>query len=127
MSSQWAKWGVDAIVILHFGFVLFVLFGALLLLKWRRVIWLHIPAVVWGILVELNGWLCPLTPLENHLRQQAGLGRYHGDFVMHYLMPILYPVSLTRTTQIIYGIIVIVVNIGIYLYVFRWRPRGCTS
>lgn len=124
MTPSWAKLGVDAIVTLHFIFVVFVLFGGVLLLKWRKVIWLHIPAVIWGMLVELNGWLCPLTPLENRLRQEAGLGLYHGDFVMHYIMPVLYPVNLTRETQILFGIIVAMVNLGIYLYIFRatrWR------
>lgn len=123
MASNWAKLGVDTIVLLHFIFVLFVLFGAVLLLKWQKLIWLHIPAVIWGIMVELNGWLCPLTPLENRLRQEAGLGLYHGDFVMHYIMPVLYPVNLTRTTQVLFGLIVIIVNLGIYFYVFRIRRR----
>jgi uncharacterized protein with PQ loop repeat len=122
-TAEWAKLGVDIIIILHFAFVLFVLFGALLLLKWRKLIWLHIPAVAWGMLVELNGWLCPLTPLENHLRALAGLGMYHGDFVMHYIMPVLYPVNLTRTMQVVFGLIVMLVNVAVYLYVFRIKPR----
>ena len=123
MTSYWAKLGVDIIVTLHLGFVVFVLFGGILLLKWPKFVWLHIPAVLWGILVELNGWLCPLTPLENYLREIAGLGLYEGDFVMHYLMPILYPVDLTRTTQIVFGLIVIGVNLTLYIYVFRIRPH----
>ena len=127
MDSHWAKLAVDSIVVLHFVFVLFVLFGALLLLRWRKLVWLHIPAVIWGILVELNGWLCPLTPLENRLREYAGLGLYHGDFVMHYVMPVLYPANLTRLTQIVFGIVVIIVNITIYLYLYRIRPRRTSN
>jgi hypothetical protein len=123
MNSHWAKLAVDSIIVLHFIFVLFVLFGALFLLRWRGLVWLHIPAMIWGILVELNGWVCPLTPLENQLREKAGLGLYHGDFVMHYIMPVLYPANLSRTTQILFGIVVIVVNLVIYVYVFRIRPR----
>lgn len=123
VTGQWSKLVVDTIIILHFVFVLFVLFGALLLLRWRRLVWLHIPALIWGVLVELNGWVCPLTPLENRLRADAGLGMYHGDFVMHYIMPVLYPENLTRTTQLLFGITVIIVNIVIYLYVFRFRKR----
>lgn len=123
MVINWAKLGVDLIIISHLLFVMFVLVGGLLLLKWRKVAWLHLPAVIWGILVELNGWLCPLTPLENHLRRQAGLGMYEGDFVMHYIMPVLYPVDLTRTTQILFGSIVILVNLAIYIYVFVFKPR----
>jgi len=123
MTGQWAKLAADTIVVLHFSFVLFVLFGALLLLKWRWLVWLHIPALIWGILVELNGWLCPLTPLENRLREHAGLGQYHGDFVMHYIMPVLYPADLTRTMQIGFGLTVVIVNLVIYYYVFRNRFR----
>lgn len=123
ITGHWAKLAVDTIVVLHFVFVLFVLFGALLLLRWRWLVGLHIPALIWGILVELNGWVCPLTPLENRLRQHAGLDMYHGDFVMHYIMPVLYPENLTRTTQLLFGIVVIIVNIVIYLYVFRCRKR----
>lgn len=126
MVINWAKVGVDVIVVLHFLFVIFVLLGGLLLLKWKKAAWLHVPAVIWGILVELNGWLCPLTPLENQLRSKAGLGMYDGDFVMHYIMPILYPAELTRSTQILFGTIVIIVNLSIYIYVFRIKPRKST-
>lgn len=123
MTAQWAKIGVDTLVILHFAFVLFVLFGAVLLLRWRKLMWLHIPALAWGILVELNGWLCPLTSLENRLREIAGLGMYQGDFVMHYLMPILYPVDLTRSTQLIFGTLLAFINLLAYGYVFRHQIR----
>jgi hypothetical protein len=124
MTNEWAKLAVNTIVVLHLGFVVFVLLGALLLLKWPKLIWFHLPALAWGILVELNGWLCPLTPLENHLRAKAGLGMYHGDFVMHYLMPVLYPPNLTRGTQIVFGVIVIAVNLVTYYYVTRRWRRG---
>jgi len=126
MVINWAKVGVDVIVVLHFLFVIYVLLGGLFLLKWKKAAWLHVPAVIWGILVELNGWLCPLTPLENQLRIKAGLGMYDGDFVMHYIMPILYPAELTRSTQILFGTIVIIVNLSIYIYVFRIKPRKST-
>lgn len=109
----------DLIVLVHFLFVIFVLFGALLLL-WRRwLIWLHLPALVWGVVIELTGWICPLTPLENKMRLQAGLEMYSGDFVMHYIMPILYPQNLTRELQVGYGVLVILINAGIYIYLFR--------
>lgn len=122
MTSEWAKLAVDMIVILHLVFVVFVLLGALLLLKWPKLIGLHLPALCWGILVEFSGWICPLTPLENYLRDKAGLQMYHGDFVMHYLMPVLYPADLTRTTQILFGLFVIGINLAIYSHVLRrWR------
>lgn len=109
----------DLIVLVHFIFVLFVLFGALLVL-WRRWwIWLHLPALFWGAAIELTGWICPLTPLENQMRLLAGLEMYSGDFVMHYIMPVLYPEGLTRELQIGYGVFVILLNAAIYIYILR--------
>ncbi len=115
----------ELVVILHFGFVLFVLFGGLLVL-WRRwVVWLHLPAAVWGALIELSGWICPLTPLENAFRRQGGLAGYSGGFVEHYILPVLYPHGLTRSVQLVLGLIVLALNGAIYLRVFRRsRARG---
>ncbi|MEJ2360271.1 MAG: DUF2784 domain-containing protein [Gammaproteobacteria bacterium] len=124
MTPAWAKLAADTIVVLHLSFAVFVMLGAFLLLKWPKWIWVHLPAVCWGILVEFTGWICPLTPLENRLRDQAGLGMYRGDFVMHYLMPVLYPLHLTRTTQVVLGITVVIVNLVIYIHVFRHWRRG---
>lgn len=111
----------DAVVILHAAFVVFVLFGALLALKWPWVIRLHLPAATWGALMEFSGWLCPLTPLENWFREQAGIRAYETDFVNHYLLPILYPSGLTRGMQFVFGSIVLIVN-GT-LYTLLWRRR----
>lgn len=104
----------DLVVILHGLFVIFVLLGGLLVLKWPQAIWLHLLAVVWGMLVEFTGWLCPLTPLENWLRQQAGEAGYEGDFLQRYLLALLYPDGLTRETQITLGAIVLLVNALVY-------------
>jgi hypothetical protein len=106
--------GADLIVILHFGFVLFVFVGGLLLLKWPRLAWLHLPAVAWGAFVEFSGWICPLTPLENWLRTQAGEAGYAGDFIAQYLSAILYPEALTREGQLVLGTLVLAVNLAIY-------------
>jgi len=116
--------GASGLVLLHLGFVGFVVAGGLLCLKWRRVIWVHIPAVIWGIAIELTGWICPLTPLENYLRQKAGEQTYATDFVFHYLMPILYPETLTRTLQLLMGLVVALINIAIYAYIIRSHRRG---
>ena len=107
----------------HFAFVLFVVFGALLALRWRRVLWVHLPCAAWGAWIELTGGICPLTPLENQLRQSAGGTGYGGGFVEHYLMPILYPVGLTRPVQIALGTAVIVVNVALYSWILRRRER----
>lgn len=118
-ASYWAGIAADTVVIVHFLFALFVLFGGALLLWWRKLVWLHMPAVLWGMAIEFAGWICPLTPLENRLRYQAGLEMYEGDFVMRYIMPVLYPQDLTRTFQITIGIIILIINSGFYFYVFK--------
>jgi hypothetical protein len=114
-----AQFLADLIVVTHFAFVLYVLCGALLLLKWPRSMWLHLPCVLWGILVEFTGWLCPLTPMENHFRELAGLELYSGDFVMQYIMPVLYPRELTRELQMVFGSIVLLLNLSIYGYIWK--------
>lgn len=111
----------DLVLSLHFLFVLFVVLGGLLALRWRWVVWVHLPAAVWGTLIELGGWICPLTPLEKSLRERAGEGGYEGGFIEHYLLPILYPGALTREIQLGLGAAVVGVNLLIYAYVFRAR------
>ena len=118
-SINWSAIAADAIVLLHFAFVLFVLLGGVLLLWWRKLVWVHLPAVIWGVVIEFAGWICPLTPYENSLREQAGLEMYDGDFVMRYIMPVLYPEDLTRPVQIVLGLVVLIINIICYYYVFR--------
>ena len=115
----------DAVVAVHFLFVLFVLFGGLLVLRWRWVRWLHLPAAAWGALIEFAGWTCPLTPLEKWLRREGNLGGYEGGFVEHYILPVLYPQALTRTIQLVLGGIVVLLNLYIYWRVLRQdRPRA---
>ena len=111
----------DAILVTHFAFVLFAVFGALLILRWRRIAWLHIPAVVWAAFVEFSGTICPLTPLEVILRGQAGEAGYAGGFIEHYVVSLLYPEGLARDTQTILGAIVVVINAAIYIVAFMRR------
>ncbi len=108
------SFAADLIVILHFGFILFVLMGAFLVLKWPRVLYLHIPALTWGALIEFMGWGCPLTPFEKSLRVAAGEKGYAGGFVENYLIPLIYPGELTREFQIWAGFLVIFINVTIY-------------
>ena len=108
----------DVVLVIHLGFVVFVVAGAFLLLRWPRMAWVHFPAALWGVLVEWSGWVCPLTPLENWLRRQVGAAGYPDGFVEHYLLPVLYPASLTRTVQILLGATVLVVNVIAYALVF---------
>jgi Protein of Unknown function (DUF2784) len=116
----------DLIVALHFAFVLFVVLGGLLVLRWPRLIWLHVPAVAWGVLIEFAGWICPLTPLENRLRAQQGEARYEGDFIARYILPVLYPEGLTRRDQWLLGGIALAVNLAVYAWIFlkHRRPSG---
>jgi len=111
----------DVVVLIHLAFVLFAVLGALLIIRWRKVLWLHLPAAVWAAWIEFSGKICPLTPLENWLRMQGGGSGYAGGYVGHYLMPILYPSGLTPKVQFILGGVVIGVNLIIYGYVFFTR------
>ncbi len=111
----------DTVVFLHFAFTVFVVLGGFLAWRWRRLAWIHVPAAVWGAFIEFAGWICPLTPLENHFRRLAGEAGYTGGFIEHYLLPVLYPRGLTPTIQIILGIIVVVVNGYAYWVYFRRR------
>jgi len=112
----------DLVVLLHLGFILFVILGGLLAL-WRRwMMWVHLPAAAWGAWVSAAGWICPLTPFENWLRAHAGEVGYTGDFTSHYVMPLVYPEGLTRELQLIIAAVVLVVNAVVYAVVIRrWR------
>src|SRR5215213_6041098 len=107
----------NLVVLIHFLFVLFVVLGGLLVLRWRRLIYLHVPAVIWGAWIEFSGRICPLTPLENMLRLKAGEAGYTGGFIEHYLLAILYPSALTREIQAVLGVLVVVLNLALYAYV----------
>jgi hypothetical protein len=121
LSNLWA----DIVVILHVSFVLFVLFGGLAVLRWRRLLWFHLPAAVWGAAIELGGWICPLTYLEVHLRRRGGGSGYSGTFIEHYLEPLLYPLGLTRHAQIVFGLSAILLNLVVYIHI--WRDRHTSS
>ena len=104
----------DLVVGVHALFVVFVVAGGLLALRWAWVAAVHLPAAVWGALIEFRGWICPLTPLEKSLRAAAGEAGYRGGFIEHYLLPALYPSGLTRGVQLVLGASVIVVNLLVY-------------
>jgi hypothetical protein len=114
----------DLVVVVHSAFVLFVVFGGLLVLHRPRVMYLHLPAVAWGAFIEFAGAICPLTPLENLLRQRAGLAGYQGGFIEHYVLPVLYPAGLTRKVQLVLGAFVITSNLIIYGIVIARARRA---
>ena len=113
----------DIVLIIHLLFIIFVIGGGLLTLRWKKAAWLHLPLLVWAIFVEFTGWVCPLTPIENSLRKMTGGSGYSGSFIEHYLLPIIYPGAMTRGVQITLGMMLIIVNICTYLYSCRAGKR----
>ena len=113
----------DIIVLAHLGFILFVALGGILVVKWGKVAFLHLPCALWGMLIAWGGWICPLTPLEMHFRQLAGQAGYTGGFVDHYVMPIVYPEGLTRGMQIAFGVTILTVNLLVYARVLVKRAK----
>lgn len=113
----------DLVVALHGAFLLFVTVGALLVVRWPKLVPLHLGCVVWGAYVALAGKVCPLTPLENRFRRQAGEAGYEGGFIEHYLLPVIYPPGLTRELQLAIGVGVIALNLALYTLLWRRRTR----
>ncbi|MBS1241549.1 MAG: hypothetical protein H6R40_976 [Gemmatimonadetes bacterium] len=111
----------DLIVVLHAAFVLFVVAGAVLVAKWPRLMPGHLACVAWGVYTEFTGTVCPLTPLENHLRLLAGQSGYAGGFIEHYLIPVIYPAGLTPTIQVALGALALGVNVAAYAVLWRRR------
>ena len=109
----------DVVLMAHAAFALFVAAGGLLVLRWRPLIWLHVPAALWGAAVEFGGWICPITLLENRLRSAAGEATYSGDCIAHYMSVMLYPSALTRSMQVLLGVLVLVMNVGVYRLLWR--------
>jgi hypothetical protein len=115
----------DFVVVTHLAFIVFVVLGGLLALRWRLAPLLHLPAALWGVYIELSGGICPLTPLEYKLRQAAGSSGYAGGFVEHYVVPIVYPAALSEQLQIVLASVVVLANILAYSFVL-WRKLRCT-
>ena len=114
----------DAVVVFHLSFIAFAVGGVVLVMKWRLVMWVHLPVVAWAVLVEVMNWPCPLTPLENYFRRRGGEAGYPGGFVEHYVWPVIYPEGLTDRTQFFIGGFVFVVNIlGYCSVLMRFRRR----
>lgn len=113
----------DFVLVVHFTFVLFVVLGGLLALRWPKLAWVHVPVALYGALIEFLGFICPLTPLEISLRQRGGEAGYEGGFIEHYITAALYPTGLTREIQLALGVGVLVLNAAVYSVVLRRRRR----
>ena len=120
---MWYRILADGVVVVHLLFIAFVLLGGLLVLRWMYSIVLHIPAVLWAAWVEYQGWICPLTPVENWFRQKAGIGGYQKSFIDQYLVPILYPGAINREWQMVLGTIVVFLNVTIYSWIWHRCKR----
>ena len=114
----------DVVLLFHLAFILFVVLGSLLVWRFPRLLWLHLPAVMWAGVIEISGHVCPLTPLENRLRRLGGEAGYHGGFVEHYLLPIIYPQALSREMQVGLGIAAIVINVVAYTVLHHRMKRN---
>lgn len=113
----------DAVMVIHFAFILYVVFGGLLLFRWPKTVWTHLPVVAWGALISFFGWTCPLTPLENNLRHAAGQAGFEGGFVTHYIMPIVYPPGLTQELGLWLGLGVLAINATAYTLFLRRKSN----
>ncbi|HSQ70226.1 MAG TPA: DUF2784 domain-containing protein [Steroidobacteraceae bacterium] len=117
----------DLVLLLHAAFVLFAVLGGFAVLRWPRLAWLHLPAAAWGAVIELAGWICPLTPLENRLRRLAGDAGYQDGFIEHYLLGWLYPEALDRSVQVLLGLAVLAINLVAYGWVVALHRAGTTG
>ncbi|MES2685788.1 MAG: DUF2784 domain-containing protein [Pseudomonadota bacterium] len=118
-----ASWLADAVLLLHLLFIVFAVAGGLLALRWHWTPWLHLPALAWGATVEFTGWICPLTPLENALRQAGGAAAYAESFIERYLLPLIYPGALTRELQFLLGGALLLINVVVYAIVWHRHRR----
>jgi hypothetical protein len=124
MSSGTAHVLANLVLLAHAAFIAFVALGGLLIVRWPRLAWLHLPAVAWGAGISFAGAICPLTPLENTLRAAAGGGDYAGGFIEHYLLGLIYPDGLTRGVQVAIGVAALVVNAAAYFWAWRRLIRS---
>jgi len=112
------------VVLLHFGFIIFAVLGALLLVRWPRLVWLHLPTAIWAMAIVFYGGTCPLTPLENWLRFKAGLAGYDESFIEHYIAAIIYPGEITTSVKIMLGLGVLIINLALYARIIKRRHQG---
>ena len=111
---MFAMLAANFVVLVHLAFIVFAALGGLLVLRWPKLAYGHIPCAAWGMAIEFGGWICPLTHLEVYLRELSGTAGYSGGFIEHYILPLIYPVGLTRGMQITFGIVILILNLCVY-------------
>lgn len=111
----------DIVVIFHLAFIVFAVIGGILILRWKSIVWLHLPATIWAVLILLVGWVCPLTPLENFLRQKGGERGYETSFIDQYIIPVIYPGELSSSVEFLLAMVLALVNCSIYGWFLLWK------
>ena len=118
---MWSRGAADLVLVVHLAFILFVVLGGLLALRWPRIAWVHVPIALYGAIIEFVGFTCPLTPLEIWLRHRGGEAGYSGGFIEHYVTAAIYPTGLTRELQLALGAGVLALNAIVYAVWLRRR------
>ena len=114
----------NSVIVIHFLFIFFVVFGGFFVFKWKKIKWIHVPVFIYGTLIEWFGWICPLTYLEVWLLGKTDMTGYGSGFIDHYIVPLIYPENLTQCHHIILGVFVLVLNFLIYGWmIYRKRSR----
>lgn len=113
----------DAVMALHFSFVLFVTLGGIAVWRWPWVAVLHLPAFIWGVLVVANRWICPLTPLEQRLRAASGEQGYDTGFIAHYIEPLVYPEGMPYTVKMFLAGLLTVLNVSLYWHAWYRKKK----
>jgi hypothetical protein len=116
----------DVVLIAHFAFAAFAVLGGLLVLRYKKILWWHLAALCWGVVVQWANWICPLTPLENYFRILGGEAGYSAGFIEHFMLKVLYPENLTMELRYVLGAVLIAVNLAVYSYLFFGRLRRAT-
>ena len=107
-----------------FNFYFICCFWWIIFFIFSKIIYIHFPALIWGIYIELTGSICPLTYLENWFLDKGELSTYSSSFIQNYFLPIIYPQNLTSRIQIYLGIGLIIINILIYgLILFKYKKK----
>lgn len=117
----------NIVLLIHFAIVLFAVFGALGVLASARWPWYHLPVVIWSSAVNLAGWTCPLTPLENRFRVAAAGQGYEGGFVQHYVGSLVYPGGMPRRFELIAGVAIVVWNALLYGVLYGWLAHRAVA
>lgn len=118
-----ARITADVVLLTHLAFIVFAVFGGLLVIRKAWIAWLHVPAMLWAVWVVAAHRECPLTAIENHFLHAAGQSGYDGGFIEHYLLPLIYPPGLTESQQTVIAGLLGIWSVAVYVVAYRRRRR----